>query len=158
PPSAAGCSRRGPAAGGLPPRRPPGPPAGSGCASVTSAWMGLLGRGLLAASPRATGRETLSLAAITRCVLGHRPGRRPTGRAAGHAGACHHGGRDPVLQSGRRDPGPGAGRCRQPGLGAGPAGGPDVLVDVEDVARVVAALDPGQPVIVAAVGGPDPVL
>src|SRR5262249_4594192 len=34
----------------------------------------------------------------------------------------------------------------------------DVLVDVEDVLRVVALLDPGEPVVVAAVGGPDPVL
>src|SRR5580765_3467675 len=35
---------------------------------------------------------------------------------------------------------------------------PDVLVDVECVVRVVAALDLGQPGVVAAVGGPDPLL
>src|SRR6266480_2486207 len=39
-----------------------------------------------------------------------------------------------------------------------PAAGLDVLVDVEGVVRVVAVLDLGQPVVVAAVGGPDPVL
>src|SRR5262245_49802065 len=36
--------------------------------------------------------------------------------------------------------------------------GLDVLVDVEDVVRVVAPLYPGEPVVVAAVGGLDPVL
>src|SRR5215472_18026989 len=44
------------------------------------------------------------------------------------------------------------------GAGAGLAGRLDVLVDVEDVAGVVAVLDPGQAVVVAAVGGLDPVL
>src|SRR5580700_4424943 len=45
--------------------------------------------------------------------------------------------------------------CR---LRAGLAGGLDVLVDVEGVVRVVAVLDLGEPVVVAAVGGLDPVL
>src|SRR3979411_3321627 len=36
--------------------------------------------------------------------------------------------------------------------------GLDVLVDVEGVVRVVAFLDPGQPVVVTEVGRPDPVL
>src|SRR5260370_5251452 len=36
--------------------------------------------------------------------------------------------------------------------------GLDVLVDVEGVVRVVTFLDPGEPVVVAAVGRPDPVL
>src|SRR5215470_18970374 len=44
------------------------------------------------------------------------------------------------------------------GLGARAAGGPDVLVDVEGVVRVVAALDLGEPVVVAAVGGFDALL
>src|SRR5215472_11120948 len=43
-------------------------------------------------------------------------------------------------------------------LGAGPARGPDVLIDMERVVGVVTVLDPGQPIVVAAVGGPDPVL
>src|SRR5271170_3011629 len=36
--------------------------------------------------------------------------------------------------------------------------GLDVLVDVEDIVRVVPLLDPGEPVVVAAVGRLDPVL
>src|SRR5580692_5945321 len=46
--------------------------------------------------------------------------------------------------------------CRR--LGAGLAGGLDVLVDVERVVRVVPVLDLGEPVVVAAVGRLDPVL
>src|SRR5580700_3690589 len=38
------------------------------------------------------------------------------------------------------------------------ARGLDVLVDVEGVVRVVAPLDLGEPVVVAPVGGPDPVI
>src|SRR5215469_13614085 len=44
-----------------------------------------------------------------------------------------------------------------PGRAALPRG-LDVLVDVERVIGVITSLDPGQPVIVAAVGRPDPVL
>src|SRR5215470_18938482 len=44
------------------------------------------------------------------------------------------------------------------GLGARAAGGLDVLVDVEGVVRVVAALDLGEPGVVAAVGGLDALL
>ena len=44
------------------------------------------------------------------------------------------------------------------GLRVGPAGGLDVLVDVEGVVWVVAVLDLGEPVVVAAVGRFDPVL
>src|SRR5215472_3936474 len=53
---------------------------------------------------------------------------------------------------------PGPARPGLLGAGAGLAGRLDVLVDVEDVAGVVAVLDPGQAVVVAAVGGLDPVL
>ena len=44
------------------------------------------------------------------------------------------------------------------GTGIARAGGLDVLVDAEDVVGVVAALDLSEPVVVAAVGGLDPVL
>src|SRR5215471_1343020 len=44
------------------------------------------------------------------------------------------------------------------GLEVRSAGGLDVLVDVEGVVRVVAALDLGEPVVVAAVGGFDALL
>ena len=46
----------------------------------------------------------------------------------------------------------------QPALEAGPSGGQDVLVDVEEVVGVVATLDLGEPFVVAAVGRLDPVL
>src|SRR5262249_53762248 len=54
-------------------------------------------------------------------------------------------------------------RCRCPAwqrteLGGEPAAGLDVLVEVERVVRVVAALDLGEPVVVAAVGGFDALL
>src|SRR5664279_2912381 len=44
------------------------------------------------------------------------------------------------------------------GLRSGLTGGVDVLVDVEGVAGVVVVFDPGEPVVVAEVGGFDPVL
>src|SRR5271166_4000161 len=55
------------------------------------------------------------------------------------------------------------GRCdeAQPGsrgLRVGPAGGLDVLVDVEGVAWVIAVLDLGEPTVIAAVGRFYPVL
>ena len=54
---------------------------------------------------------------------------------------------------GRAAPGPCPAR---PGLlGAGLDGRLDVLVDVEEVAGVVPGLDPGEPVVVVAVGGHD---
>lgn len=43
-------------------------------------------------------------------------------------------------------------------LGAWLAGWPDVLVEMEYVVRVIPAIDLDQPVVVAAAGGPDPVL
>src|SRR5262249_11346562 len=54
-------------------------------------------------------------------------------------------------------------RCRCPAwrrteLGGEPAAGLDVLVEVEGVVRVVAALDLGEAVVVAAVGGFDALL
>src|SRR5207237_4872197 len=79
-------------------------------------------------------------------------------RCAGGRG-CHSG-HDLVLliRRGPRGPVGSARAARRFSWLRAPAGGPDVLVDVERVVRVVAVLDLGEPVIVGAVGRFDPVL